>query len=187
MAVIKDLEVLKDVETISIIETASSVPVQASVLYSAQAQFSDGSSVDVTDKVLWTTSDKTIARPVNAGEYTGITEGNIEVGISMNDIVYDTVPLSVTQPVIKEIRLTASKIEGGLQFGAIGLFDNELYADITQIVSWSSDPESVIMISNEPETMGKATVFTPGVCTVTATAENGIEGDINITITPPEN
>ena len=175
-------------------------PVQANVLigdtqqYTATLRLSNGTDVDVTEDVAWTTSSKTVAHIDAAGLATGVSEGEstITATLVVDDESYTgSGTLTVKAPGISidEIRVTPPRAEifiGDTQdYTATALLNDGTSVDITDAASWSSSDSTVAQVDAE----GVATGVGEGTSTISATIEyEGIlhTGSAPLTVKAPD-
>ena len=142
-----------------IIEPQGSIttPVGTTEKFTAAAIYSDGTEVDVTDKIEWISSDKSIAvfGSKNAGE--AIT---LKVGTTYITAKYENIDSSnVTDLIVSGAEIVSVTIEPSgpvkvftgeqIKFKAIGKYDDGTVKDITNVSTWISDDTSLITISQD--------------------------------------
>ena len=118
--------------------------------FTAMAEFSDGTSVDVTANADWTTSSSRVATVRNLatgrGLVTAVGPGTVKVSASVVDEdgskTKGSADLVVPTPPLQAIRTkpTTKRIEVGLdvQFKAIADRGNDITDDVTTEVTWRS-------------------------------------------------
>lgn len=127
--------------------------------FTASGNFSDGSSLAITEQVTWTSSDDTIAAISNAAGSKGLVTPTGEGAVTIQaqkDGTTGSASLEVTAAVLEQITIAplGSTVAAGEseQFDATGIYSNGESRDITTTVSWNSDNSNVV-INNS----GKAT------------------------------
>ncbi len=168
-----------------------SAPAGTFEVFHATGEFENGNTRDITEEVLWTSSDHDVAQVSNAagekGEAAALSPGKTTIAAALGGISGST-ELTVTGAKLVAIRvLPADPVVGTdstLQFQAIGDYDDESSQDITGQVVWSSSHELVAIVENAEETKGRAvTGLTPGETTIAAT-KGAVSGSTVLTVTP---
>lgn len=156
--------------------------------YTLTANYSDGTSQNVSNSAVWTSSDTTVAgvttSPTNGGSTQGLLAGNADITASFGGKSV-TSNLTVTAGTLVSISIggNANVNKGETkQYTATGTYSDGSTQDISSLVSWSSSNSSVCSISNAVADKGKAYADGVGSSTVTATL-SGITGTGTITVT----
>jgi trimeric autotransporter adhesin len=170
------------------------LPSGGQLQFSVTAVLSDGTSLDLTSKVTWTSDNQAVdidtgglARGLSPGSAT-ITATDPGTGTTASTI------LTVT-PLLKKITINSQSpttvVSGKFhQFLADGLFSDGSIKDITDKVRWSVDKPSVLSIVQSGTAVGLLLVG-GSVDTVTVTASDldpnssVPEGNIQVTVEPP--
>ncbi|MFH0899537.1 MAG: Ig-like domain-containing protein [Pseudomonadota bacterium] len=181
-------------DRIQVDPATASVPVGYTAAFKATGIYSDGSSLDLTTKVIWSSSEPTVASISNAAGSQGVATGNAkgtstiravlgEVGI---DAVEGTATLEVTAITLLSISVVppAASVPVGFTraFNAIGVFSDNTSRDITTEVTWSTGDPLVATISNSVGSKGVATGVKAGGTQVFATS-GGVSGSASLTVT----
>lgn len=156
--------------------------------FRAIANYTDGTKVDVTASATWT-SDSALATVSNTGTkgiVTGVNKGAPNPNITAT---YNAVPGSVsviiTDATLNSIAVTpTTSVAAGKtqQFTATGSYSDASFANITNMVTWSSNNTTVATI----ESGGLATSYIPGSATISATMPApyaGLPGTAVLTVT----
>lgn len=140
----------------------------------ATAQYSDGSSQDITTSVAWTSSDPTKATITpNAGLAVGKASGTTTITAAQGSIS-GTVLLTVNA-VLKSLAITplcpGIQVTKNQQLTATGTFNDATVQDLTSSVTWSSSDGSKASVNSA----GLATGVGAGTANImaSATAANG--------------
>ena len=171
-----------------------SVQVGAISQLTASGNFDDGSTMDLTQSVLWTSSRTGVAVVGNdagiKGLITGGSEGTTTITAVLNPsspIARSTVLAVSSQPVSSiAVRPAFVSIPLGddQQFTATSNLPDGSSQDLTGTVTWSSSDTGVATISNAPGTAGRVTSLALG--TTTITASNGTDtSSTTLSIVPP--
>lgn len=139
--------------------------------YTATGTFSDGSKLDVTSQVTWTTDDASVATISNAagaqGQLTaraaGMTNVTATLGLVSSQTtitVTDAMPMSLSIAPIA----TSTPLGTAVQYTATVIFSNGTQRNVTAMAMWSSSNPMAASISRT----GRATPTGPGTTTITA-------------------
>lgn len=156
---------------------------------SATGSYNDGSTKNITDIAIWSSSDTTKAKVSNSGVVTALSPGSASISASSGTVSGSTT-VSVTIASLAPIRVspsTTSAITGQIvSFTAKGNYQGGGNADVTDSVVWSTNSQGVT-ISNSPPTNGQATItgpFTRLPLQVTVTATSGpVNGNATLVVT----
>jgi hypothetical protein len=160
------------------------------VAFTATGTFSDGSMVDITNSVTWTTDSPGIASVSNAAGTAGLATAfapGIAVVTATSGLVSSAIKLVVSPATLLKIAITppstAVPIGGTAQLTAQGGFSDGTIRDITSQVAWASSDDSVATVANAPGPAGTVTGVKPGMVGVTATLD-GLVGNATVGVTP---
>lgn len=176
--------------SISITPPNPSVPKGTSRQLTATGQYSDGSSQDLTTRVVWSSSDPQKATVSNAVDSKGLLSalnvGVTTVSATLGNVVGST-PVTVTGGTLQSIALTPMNPTiprmGQQQFTATGNYSDGTMQPLTAAATWSSSNPSVAAISNAMGFKGRASAMGPGSTIITAT-HNGVSGQTTLTVSP---
>jgi hypothetical protein len=131
------------VVSITIAPSTAQIPTHTSQQYTATAQMSDGSSLDVTRSVHWGTSNYLVATINVGGLASGLAPGTVTINCTANNSsVSGSATLTVTNATISSLVLSpqgASLPLGAFeQFTATGNFSDGSSMDISSLVLWTS-------------------------------------------------
>ncbi len=169
----------------------SQVPVGYTLQYKATGQYSDGSTAEITNQVLWSTLDPDVASISNAAGQKGLAKGaaagSTTVLASLAE-VEGAGTVTVTSATLASIAVTPAdrtlNNNSTLQFIATGTFSDGSVLVLTKQVIWASSNTNLVTISNSDESKGLATAvgFTvlPTAVTISATAD-GKMGSTTVT------
>jgi uncharacterized protein YjdB len=151
----------------------------------ATGTYSDGSSVDLTTQVVWSTGVPGVAAISNAsgsqGLLTGVSGGVSSVsaafgGVSGTTSIMVSVP-AVSQLVVSPID-TSLPAGQNLQFTATAIFANGTSQNVTALATWASSNTAAATVN----ATGRATTVAIGTTTISA-AWNGMTGSTTLTVT----
>jgi len=163
--------------------------------FSATGEFSDGSTLPITDQVSWSSSNSAVASISTSGLVSGLVQGTTSIRATLNGISAST-PLLVTGGNLTNISLLPAnpvlRLSTTRRMTATGTFSNGTQRDITRAVTWSV-LAPIATISNAGDDSGKLTVSSTGTSTIRAvfaalTAETSLTTHADaintLTITP---
>jgi hypothetical protein len=182
-------------EAVTITPPDPSVPNGLTVSFVATGTFSDGSTQDVSDAVIWSSSNTAVATISNASGSEGVATA-ASLGTATIQAIFGrtmaTTTLTVTSAVLVSIAVTPStvtlSIGASASFTAIGTYSDGTTQNITASVTWSFSGGAAVSISNAAGSNGVATGLsvTPGAILILATdPATGILGEASVTVVGP--
>lgn len=165
---------------------------------SATGVYSDKSEKDLTNAVMFSSSDPSVAlvcRDQGKSKHTyimPISKGLTEISaVDTQSGVRTAIPLTVTPPELVSISIKPSNPEiliGSKQtFTAIGTFADGKTKNITRTVIWSSSKPGVSKIANKGKIKGRALSKSAGSALIRASdPETGLNGHTTIYATAPK-
>lgn len=164
------------------------IAIDTSMHFVAMGTFDDASTQDLTNQVMWDSSDIGIATISNIvgtqGKATSVTDGSTTITATLGLISGNTT-LTVTPATIVSVEVTPEDpdIVDGLeqQFVAMGTFSDASVQDITEDAIWDSSDAGVATIDSH----GLATSVSDGTTTITATFDM-VSDNTTLTVTPAE-
>lgn len=176
--------------SIEVAPTQTSLAAGTTANFTATATYSDGTSADITNQAVWSSSRPAIATVSNAEGSTGQVQAHtvgtttIQAALGMAS---GSVNLVVTDAVLTQINVepVESTVPLGLtqQFSANGVFSNGTVQDITSLVTWRSSNETIATIENAAGVEGKALGLAVGTTEISASLE-GRRGAVTLLVTP---
>jgi hypothetical protein len=170
--------------TVAVNPASPSVAAGHTQQFTAMGTFSNGSTADISKLVTWSSSMAPVGTINSAGLAQSYSQGTSTITASITTPAAGTVTgtgtLTVTAPVLNSVIVTdatavipgpnskkATSIANGTghQFMAYGLYSDGGERNITNTVTWASVPATVATIA----TTGRATSFSAGTATITAT------------------
>lgn len=153
--------------------------------FAATGTYSDGSTQNLTNAVIWSSSAASIASISSTGMVNALSQGSVSIGATLGSIQGAT-GLTVTAPVLASIAVTPANnsIAPGntQQFTATGTYSDGSTQNLTSTATWSSTSAAVATISNASGSQGLASAVAIGSTTITA-ASGTISGSTNFTVT----
>ncbi|MCP3687080.1 MAG: hypothetical protein GY784_01590, partial [Gammaproteobacteria bacterium] len=148
--------------------------------------FSDSSTLDISDQVVWSVDDSSVATiDDSTSTLTGMSAGSVRLKASFSGFSVEQL-VSVSQEELTGIEISPGRVSiaAGQQvlFYATAVFGNQTSRDITALVTWGSSDELVASIDNRLDHNGKATSFKPGTTGITATY-SGHTTNVVLTVT----
>jgi uncharacterized protein YjdB len=173
------IQVNPQLTAINISPASASIVAQTGFAFTALGTFADGTTQDLTDFMLWTSSAPSVAT-VSAGDANGLAPGNSTI-VALLDGLVGTAQLTVTGAKTTSIVVSPSaaalELGGSTKFKAIASFSDGTTRDVTPWVRWTlSSPEFATITSKGIARSGGA-----GSTTVTATM-NGVSGSAVLSI-----
>lgn len=170
------------VTAVMISPSSTSIPKGTSTQFTAIANYSDGTTRDVTNSAVWSSSNTSIAgvntSTTTGGLSQGIATGATTISATIGGITGSSA-LTVTAATLVSISISAndSIAKGNTkQYTAIATYSDGSTQDITSSVSWNSSSTSNVTISNGVGTKGLATAVGQGSSTIQATY-NGVSSN----------
>ncbi len=167
----------------AVVPAAASVPQGGTIKLIATGQAKDGSSLDLTESVVWTSDAPSIVS-VDRGVAKALHEGAARVSASAGELHAEAV---VTVLAVAPVSLALSPDKATLATGLSGRF--QVTATLASDGTLSSPPASVVWNSTNPavasiDATGLVTAVREGTCKITASA-GSLNGTATITVTPP--
>ena len=153
--------------------------------FTATAQYSDGTSKDITSSAQWTSSDSNIASFTSAGMATGSSSGTVTV-TAKSGTLQASAALKVTAAAANLVSIALTPLAASVpintsqQFSAIGTYTDGSSSDITTLVTWSSSSTATATIDGG----GLLTAVAAGSTNVSASLA-GVSQSTSLTVTAP--
>ena len=159
--------------SISVSQAASAIRVGQNVQFSATGTYSDGSTANITNQVVWSSSSPNVATINSAGVAISVTEGTTKITATFAAISASKL-LTVQSGTLTAIDIQPETgiIKPGfsIQLRAKGTYTDGTIADVTNQVQWTSSNTNVTTISSTGLAKGVAvgeTITTASFSTVT--------------------
>lgn len=172
---------------IEVTPTNPEIALGTSAQFAATGTFTDGTTQDLTEQVLWESSAAGTSTISNAAGSRGLAHS---VGIGATTItatlseVSGTTALTISSAVLVSVGVTPTNPSIALgtsqQFAATGTFSDGTIQDLTTEVAWSSSAATAL-VSNDAGTQGLADGVALGSASISAT-HAGITGSTTLTI-----
>ena len=159
-------------QAINIIPANSSIANGLSQPFTAQGRYSNNTTQNLTDELIWSSSNATIAA-INASTGVAVAQavgGPVIITVTDNNTsISGSTSLNVTAASLQDLKVTPttpSMAQGlRLSFTATGIYSDNTMRNVTSAVTWTSDNKTVVTIDGT----GNATAIAPGSATITAT------------------
>lgn len=155
-----------------------------SQIYTAVAHYSDGSINNVTNQVIWSTSDLSIANSNNS-IIQSLQTGNVTVSANIGNVL-GFASLTINSAVLQSItidQLNVSIANGTqFEFTATGHYSDSSTQNLTNDVTWTSSSPQISTIQNSTESRGVSRGVSEGLSLITA-SYSGISNSTNLTVT----
>ena len=158
------------------ITAAGQAAVGTSISYFATGVFSDGSTQDMTDGAVWSSSDESVlvfaSGVCDPGRASALSAGSATVSAAVDGVAVEVeaavLALAVTAV---EVAPQSPQIAAGstVQLTATATFSDDSTQDVTEDADWGSDDASVVTVSNQAGERGLATSVDSGSTVVRAT------------------
>jgi trimeric autotransporter adhesin len=175
--------------TITIAPSSPTLTVGATVALKALGTYSDGSTVDITASVTWTTAGSGIVSVSNAaataGTVTALKVGGDTVFATLGLVsskAFVTVSAATLQSIAVNPAMATLPVGATADLTAHGTFSDGSVRDLTNEVAWASSADAMATVANAPGTPGLVTGVKAGNVTITAT-EGGVVGMASVTVT----
>jgi len=154
----------------------------------AQGTYSDLSTADLTDSVVWSAGTTTIASVSNAagtrGLVTALAKGTSNIVASLSGVM-GTATVTVTAAPLVSIAVTPNPLNLPLgltlPLKAVATYGDKTTQDVTTLATWTVGDNSIATVGNVGSTAGQVTGVKVGSTTVTATL-SGISGSAAVTV-----
>jgi trimeric autotransporter adhesin len=173
------------ISSIQISPNSAAIATGANQQFSATAQMSDGSAKDVTSSVQWASSDTNVATIDTAGRATANTSGVAVITATSGSVNASAIlTISSAAANLSSIVITPANptvpVNTTLQLTATGNYSDGSSADITSLVTWSSNSSSIVAVSSS----GLLTGMAAGTTGISATL-GAVSGTTQVTVSTP--
>jgi len=147
--------------------------------FSAEGDYSDGSTLDITNTVAWDSSSPAAATIDADGLATGLDIGTTNITASLSGIDSNMAVLDVVLPTLSSLQVTPVQVPIGLpvglteQFTATGIYTDDSAQDLSTSVTWDSSDVATADIDAE----GLATGLAVGATDISASL-SGIDSNV---------
>jgi hypothetical protein len=172
--------------TLEIDPVDPSVGVNVALTFAATGLYSDGTKVDLTSQVMWTSSAPSVL-PIDGTGHAFSKSVGTSVVTATTGLLTAASTVTVTAASLDSISVTPALTTlspgGTVALQAVGTYADGTVVDLTASVTWSSAPPGLVSVSNAAGSAGTATALSPGVSVVTASS-GMISGNAKIVVSP---
>ncbi|HVU49377.1 MAG TPA: Ig-like domain-containing protein, partial [Polyangia bacterium] len=173
-------------QTLQIDPVDPSVGVAIEVDFTATGLYTDGTRVDLTNQVMWSSSSPTVL-PIDGGGHAVSKSVGTSVVTATTGTLTASSTVTVTPAVLKSIVVAPATAtlapNGTVSLTATGTFSDGSTLDVTNSVTWSATPGGVVSVSNAAGSAGVVTALAVGSAAVSAAA-GGVSGAAKIVVSP---
>lgn len=156
----------------------------------ATADYSDGSTRDVTGQVAWSSTDTKVATVVSgtgyAGTVTAVATGSVAIKAALGSVT-GAARLTVTAAVLTGITVTPASpsVAAGyaVQLHATGSYSDGSTQDLTAQVGWQSGDITIAEVCAGGGCAGLVSAVSAGSVTITASYGSSVSGSTTVTVT----
>lgn len=165
-------------KSISVTPGAPSVAAGLTQQFRASGSYSDGTNIDLTSSVTWTSATPGVVTINASGLATSKTQGT-SVITATSGSVSGSATLNVGPATLASISVIPATIQLGAtaQMQATGIFTDQSTQDLTNSVTWAAANGYVVNVGGS----GDVTSLAPGSSAITAT-QGGIQGSAPVTV-----
>ncbi|MDX2469071.1 MAG: Ig-like domain-containing protein [SAR324 cluster bacterium] len=176
-------------ESIDVTPSNRTLPTSMEIQYSATGNYSDGSTFDLTDSVLWDNQDTSIVLVSNESTSKGKAK-TVATGSSTITATFGTIS-GTTTLTVSSITVSSIEIEPAVatfangyteHFKATAVFSNNATRDVTDFVTWYSSDSTVAQPDNQKYHKGAVTGISAGSATLYASYEGVAAGTSALTV-----
>jgi trimeric autotransporter adhesin len=154
--------------------------------FTALGVYADGTSVDISDKVVWNSATAAVSTMDSQGKALALQPGTSVISASLGGQAASTV-FTVTSAELTSISISPSNasVADGLttQFIATGLYSDGSTEDISTAVNWlSSDTSVAVMAPDQSTSSGLAAAVAPGSTQISASMGD-LSASTSLTVT----
>jgi uncharacterized protein YjdB len=161
----------------------SDILVNNSQSYTATANYSDGSRVDITNLASWTSSNTAVATIMPTGVASGVSSGTSTINANYQTKSSSGQLTVSSTPVLASITVTPASntvmVGNSKNFTATARYSDNTTVNITSVANWSSNEAQFATVDQN----GLATGVSEGLATINANY-NGRTGTGELSVTP---
>lgn len=168
-----------------------SIALGMSQQFRATGVFSNSTTLDLTEAVVWATSHQAIATISNAEKSMGLAQGTgagTTTVTATSGAISGSTTLTVTGASVSLVSIAVTPANPSVpvgtpqQFTATGTYSDGSHQNLTETADWSSSATGIASISNAAGTRGRADSHSVGTTTITATS-GAVSGSTTMTVT----
>ncbi len=175
------------IKTVAVSPASTSAKAGQKVQFTALGTYKDGTTLDITNEVAWSSSSSTVATVSNVGQVTAMSAGTSVIKAELNGVTGAselTVTSGTTSPTATLVSIAVSPASTSVAVGAnkqltaTGTYSDGTTQNLTSSVTWSSSASNVASVSSTGVVSGKSA----GSSTIQATS-NSVSGSSKLTVT----
>jgi hypothetical protein len=176
--------------SIAVTPTSKSIPKGTTQQFTASGTLADSTLQNLTNWVVWSSSNTAIATIGMQGLASAIQVGFTGITGTFSLTTSNSATLTVTPATVVSIAVTPANQSIALgknqQYTATGTFTDQTTQDITSLVAWSSSNAGIGTISNASASRGLFTSLLEGTTEITASLSGVTSAAVTMTVTPAE-
>jgi 6-phosphogluconolactonase len=185
---------LNHVKAITVTPASPTIAKGLTKAFTATATWEDGSTLDMSTQVTWTSSNAPAASVSATGVASAHGVGTTNITATMpgglltagGAAISGSTSLTVTAAALVSVALTpanpALELGANQSLTATGTFTDDSHQDVTQSATWSSSEPAVARVNSSAGRIGVVNTRGPGSAAVTATL-GSVSGQTTITVT----
>jgi hypothetical protein len=176
--------------SISVTPANSSIPLGITQQFTATGTYDDGSTADLTQGAIWSSSNPSVLDVANgtgvSGLGTPLAPGSTTVSAVFANVTGQT---SATVAIVSLVSIAVTPNTASIarhysiRFTATGTWSDGSVRDLTAQAVWSSSNSSIADVSNSAPNQGLATGSATGTVTIQAAVRGGVSGTASLTVT----
>lgn len=173
--------------SIAITPANASVSTGLNTHLTAIGTYTDATTADISNLVIWTSDNGAIATINNIGDVTGVAAGSTTLGASLNGINSPSVSLTVKEASLTGIEIAAQSIPAvakgqSITFIATGYYSDGTVGNVSGGVTWTSSIPTVATMNAS----GIATTLAQGSTNMHASFNGIASNTVTLRVTAPE-
>jgi uncharacterized protein YjdB len=170
-------------DSISLTPSTTTLTTGGQVTLTATGNYSDGSNTDISNQVVWSTSDGAVAG-ISAGIVTANSAGYASITATKSGITSSAAGITVTAATMNGLTLSPSTLTmvtgQSLTYSATASYNDSSTGNVSGLSTWSSSNTGVATVNSQ----GIVTTVSPGTTTITA-VNGGFTATATLTVTAP--
>ncbi|MEE2901690.1 MAG: Ig-like domain-containing protein [Myxococcota bacterium] len=139
--------------------------------FTAKGVYGDGMQYDITQSVIWSSSNTAVASVDMSGVVTGVAAGSVSIGASVSNVQGMTTLTVIPKKELVSIKISSPNttvfLNESLQLSLIATYNDQSTRNVATEAQWSSDAPSVLSVDSS----GKVSGLALGPAIVSATFE----------------
>ena len=160
-----------ELTSLAVSAPGTSIALGEGVQVSAVVTYLGGVDLDVTSSVTWASSNSAFATVSSSGAVSSLAVGSVTITAELSGVT-NNIALTVLPASLVSISITpgVATVEDGksLQLTATGTYSDSTTQDLTTLVTWASNTNSIATVSNDQGNRGLVIGINPGNTLITA-------------------